>query len=81
MDDLIRRQALIADIFKLKCLTTKSKEWFAEIVKKQPTAYDVDKVVEKLEEKADEAHDGYNPVIVQTFRRAIEIVKEDGKDE
>lgn len=40
MDDLIRRQALIADIFKLKCLTTKSKEWFAEIVKKQPTAYE-----------------------------------------
>lgn len=40
MDDLIRRQALIADIFKLKCLTTKSKEWFARIVKKQPTAYE-----------------------------------------
>ena len=41
----------------------------------------MERIVEKLEEKADEAHDGYNPVIAQTFRRAIEIVKEGGKHE
>lgn len=35
-----------------------------------------EKIIEKLEEMVDEAHDGYNPVIAQTFKRAIEIVKQ-----
>ena len=49
-------------------------------VEQQPTAYDVDKVVEQLEEKADEAHNGYNPVVAFTIKNAIEIVKAGGTD-
>ena len=73
MCDLISRQKLIDDIFKLKCLTEKSKEWFAEIVKNQPTAYDVDKVVEQLEEACISPSD--YPGYTVDIEKAIDIVK------
>jgi len=48
MNDLISRKALLKDIKKF-VKGTPLQEMFETIVDKQPTAYDVDKVVEKLE--------------------------------
>lgn len=64
------------------------KEWHenkmiaqGQAIKGWNTRKPMERIVEQLEEKAEEAHDGYNPVIAQTFRRAIEIVKAGGKHE
>lgn len=67
MSDLISRQVLIDDVFKLKCLTKKSKEWLAEIIRQQPTAYDVNKVVKNIGKISE-------PVRPVGWSRKIEIV-------
>ena len=61
--------------------TTWGFETEEEAIEAWNTRNPIERIVKKLEEKADEAHDRYNPVIAQTFRRAIEIVKAGGKDE
>lgn len=79
MSDLISREALVDDIFNMKCLTEKSKEWFAEIVKKQPSAYDVDRVLEQLKEISKTYCVEYNQEAGSLyFPDAVEIVKEGG---
>lgn len=55
-------------------------EGFASWFKKQPTAYDIDKVVKQLEEKLNEPryqHDGEDYFV--GIIEAIEIVKSGGK--
>lgn len=39
----------------------------------------IEKIKSRIEDKIDEAHDGYNPVIAQTFRRALDIIEEETK--
>lgn len=51
-----------------------------EVVKNQPTAYDVDKVVEQLESLEPFHIDGYGDVMVNCDD-VIELVKEGGTDE
>lgn len=53
MSDLISRKALIADVKKYVS-GTPLQEMFETIIDKQPTAYDVDKVVGQLEERKDD---------------------------
>ena len=52
--------------------------WSAfNVISEQPTAYDIDKVVEELEMEM-KASSGYSAEIVSSFSRAIEIVKHGG---
>ena len=72
---------LLLDNLSGRLESIKDYDAIKEVVNNMPTAYDVDKVVEQLEEKADEAHNGYNPVVAFTIKNAIEIVKAGGTDE
>ena len=54
MNDLISRKALIEDIKKYVS-GTPLQEMFETIIDNQPTAYDVDKVVEWLEDDRQQA--------------------------
>ena len=85
MSDLISRSELIKS-FKEHMRTAKD---FREIIiniiptiENQPTAYDVDKVVEELEKLADASSDhmyeGYFDGKEDGIREAIEIVKQGG---
>lgn len=77
-----------ADRLRKKLLMMECMEDVVEIIDNEPTAYDIDKVVEKLEEIPRE----YN-FIANAFqrgatsgaswmkKRAIEIVKDGGKNE
>ena len=47
----------------------------------QPTAYDVDKVVEELEEESEIALEINESCMYAAFQRAIEIVKKGGVDD
>lgn len=51
---------------------------FKDIIESQPTAYDTDKVVERLEKLKNEKEIGSHKVMV---KEAIEIVKAGGKRE
>lgn len=52
--------------------------WSAfNVISEQPTAYDIDKVVEELEMEM-KASSGYSAERVSAFSRAIEIVKQSG---
>ena len=58
----------------------RAKEILTTIIE-QPTAYDVDKVIEKLELHSFELGTDTLPVHYVRLNEAIEIVKADGKDE
>lgn len=80
-DDLISREALIADCKKY-VKGTPLQEIFGTIIDMQPIAYNVDKVVEQFEslkqyhsaygERVEMSEDKY---INSTINKAIEIVK------
>ena len=91
MGDLISRKALM-DVFQEKAddntgLLRNNMLFAKELVKNIPTAYDVDKVVEQLEEARDEllhSTDYNNDIInycLDWFDMAIDIVKGAVKDE
>lgn len=50
----------------------------ANIINEQPTAYDMDKVVEELEEESKIALEINESCMYAAFQRAIEIVKQGG---
>lgn len=84
---LIDTDKLIEDIHKRNYISKALSEIFETIIDEQPTAYDVDKVVEQLEDeskkcsicelptcKEDESHCCY----CNGLNKAIEIVKRGG---
>lgn len=78
MGDLISRKALIKKFWEFTNDGTQRylvPEEIWEMVELEPTAYDVDKVVEKLErlKKTNERNQNY--LTAMGFRQAIEIVK------
>ena len=94
-NDLISRSALL-EIFNhdLKCFETgkkAEKEMYISVadmrkmISEQPTAYDVDKVVEQLEEQKEVyspvAQEGYFKGKVAGLCDAIDIVKRGGVDD
>ena len=84
MNDLISRQALMDDI-KRYVAGTPLQEMFETIVDKQPTAYDVDKVVDRLEKlKSIRSMKDYTSTgIIHDYvdiKEVIEIVKGGGVD-
>lgn len=75
---LIDANKLIEDIRKRNYISKALSEIFETIIDEQPTAYDVDKVVEQLEELKER----YNSVdfgIKGIICKAIEIVKAGGE--
>ena len=79
MSDLISRNKLI-DYFYFgiddkPIIDGISDRKIIDIIKNQPTAYDIDKVVEELEMEM-KASSGYSAERVSAFSRAIEIVKQ-----
>ena len=94
MGRLIDADDLIVDIRKIPYINKALAEIFETIIDAQPTAYDVDKVVEQLEEvgqkmsesksiqkygKSSPANHRYYKAV--SVKRAIEIVKGGGVDE
>lgn len=78
---LIDANKLIEDIRKRNYISKALSEIFETIIDAQPTAYDVDKVVEQLEEtKAYMLYENMN-ADVKWIDKAIEIVKAGGKNE
>ena len=77
-DDLISRKALLENLRSRKYIDMPLREGFESIVDWQPTAYDVDKVIEKLESKA-RGEWGYPSVM--EFEDVVNIVKAGGVDE
>lgn len=75
MSDLISRKALL-DRFRYGDVdTAHDKAWIAYVrtaIKKQPTAYDVDKVVERLDDYLFERY------CVEGDNKWVEIVKQGG---
>ena len=59
------------------CKAGSPYESFIELLDKQNTAYDIEKVVEELEMEM-KASSGYSAERVSAFSRAIEIVKQGG---
>ena len=51
-----------------------------ELIDKQPTVYDVDKVVERLETEDSKIEIQYEKGLLDGIGKAIEIVKEGGTD-
>lgn len=75
---LIDTDKLIEDIHKRNYISKALSEIFETIIDAQPTAYDVDKVVEQLEEtKAYMLYENMN-ADVKWIDKAIEIVKAGG---
>ena len=80
-DDLISRKALLENLRSRKYIDMPLREGFESIVDWQPTAYDVDKVIEKLEnrivqheivkkEKPQDIYDRIHNVSAKSFIRA-----------
>lgn len=68
---------------KLTTVVNECKSSFRRIIDEQPTAYDVDKVVEKLEQMALDTSDTQIGIAARlAYGRTIEIIKSsaDGKD-
>ena len=74
------------------CKAGSTYESFIELLDKQTTAYDIDKVVKKLEQKKEEVQRMRNTCVALsdlevcdienvTYERAIEIVKQGGVSE
>lgn len=71
----IAKRGIVADTFAGGCMQ------FEKLIKQQPTAYDVNKVIEQLEELRDTATKVYginNVNVVVAICNAIEIVKKGG---
>lgn len=78
---MIDANKLIEDIHKRSYISKALSEIFETIIDEQPTAYDVDKVVEQLKEtKAYMLYENMN-ADVKWIDKAIEIVKAGGKNE
>ncbi len=85
-NDLISRSALIEHLRAIKTvygvpMTNRDKQvihWVIGHIKDEPTAYDVDKVVEQLEE---EINNECDEAVIQAYEYAIKIVKAGGTDE
>ena len=98
MSDLISRNALIKEIETLKVHVTglragkgvlsefeqKYRETIVRVVEEQPTAYDVEKVVEKLDDMSgiqfDGKYESYQLDWCIEINKAIEIVRKGGKE-
>ena len=93
MSDLISRSELIKE-FNKYCGNQRYlvSENIREIINNQPTAYDIEKVVEKLEKErliyflsiantGDKSFDVAYEKVGQTIDKAIEIVKQGGVDD
>ena len=94
MSDLIRREDVIKlvnqFVFGLcKDQNDEVRKTFNKYIEKMPTAYDIDKVVEELEQKKEEVQRMRNTCVALsdlevcdienvTYKRAIEIVKHGG---
>ena len=94
MSDLIRREDVIKlvnqFVFGLcKDQNDEVRRTFNKYIEKMPTAYDIDKVVEELEQKKEEVQRMRNTCVALsdlevcdienvTYKRAIEIVKHGG---
>ena len=84
MSDLIMRKALMEALVKAEeecedAMCVPSWATALRVISSQPTAYDIDKVVEQLEETAWEYESfGYEDSKVVDLVDAIEIVKKGG---
>ena len=84
MSDLIMRKALMEALVKAEeecedAMCVPSWATALRVIRSQPTAYDIDKVVEQLEETAWEYESfGYEDSKVVDLVDAIEIVKKGG---
>ena len=96
MSDLISRSALIEEIKSLSIVlggkqifSDNAKDSVLRTIDEQPTAYDIDKVVEELGQKKEEVQRMRNTCVALsdlevcdienvTYERAIEIVKQGG---
>ena len=86
MSDLISRSALIEEMKKAEIEYENAMmcpSWWSafNIINEQPTAYDVDNVVEELELHSFELGTDTLPVHYVRLNKAIEIVKAGGKNE
>ena len=94
MNDLIRREDVIKLVNQFvfgicKDQNDEVRKTFNKYIEKMPTAYDIDKVVEELEQKKEEVQRMRNTCVALsdlevcdienvTYKRAIEIVKHGG---
>ena len=83
---LINEEVLMKDIKNTITEKSSTIDWM-NVIYRQPTAYDVDKVVEQLEELADESYKAYciafnsdDRAEYDAYTNAIEIVKGGGAD-
>ena len=79
---LIDEEKLMEDIQKTITEKSSTIDWM-NLIYRQPTAYDLDEVVEQLEELADESYKAYciafnsdDRAEYDAYTNAIEIVKE-----
>lgn len=84
-DDLISRKVLIADMKSRKYIDKALCEIFETVVDEAPTAFDKEKVIEKLKRLEKDTFDYYNRYNDEmafgesaAFRSAIEIVEKGG---
>lgn len=82
-NDLISRSALKAkwceeNCGNCKCIDAMDKCVFAYAIEDAPTAYDVDKVVEELEDKSFPFDDDFGGQQIINIEDVIEIVKKGG---
>ena len=90
MSDLISRSKVISVLEQLEEHSLSGKMYISNaiyLLKKQPTAYDIDKVVEELKENASRytkkyvtpyGNNGYRDTKAISIHKAIEIVKQGG---
>lgn len=85
MSDLISRKVLIADMKSRKYIDKALCEIFETVVDEAPTAFDKEKVIEKLKRLEKDTFDYYNRYNDEmafgesaAFRSAIEIVEKGG---
>lgn len=86
MSDLISRKALLEDMkhfCKGNCRncdwsTFLSNDEHCGLIDRQPTAYDIDKVVEQLRKEEAKWLDAHNYSITMIYESAIKIVKKGG---
>lgn len=78
-DDLISRDALLKDFRNMITEQSDTMDWL-NIIARQPTAYDMDKVVEKFEEEI-EKYRKVGSMSMFEWIAALEIVKGDEANE
>lgn len=83
-NDLISRSALLKEINgdENKKADALMREWYADMVRRQPAAYDVDKVVERLRKEISdcmcEMCDRHTDCDTCRAEKAVEIAKSGG---